>query len=230
MLSCVGGRGEHVWERVLLARWRARRTSAPRNLIWEGRHECCSVREDVDEWGNMCAQQGDSSWPKPRSLIAWRFLLPRLCQWSMIPDFFPWRFFLHVQRSSSRSFKKRTPGASWWFHHGPKLLSWWSHCRWAWAAQSTGRYPEPGLAEHKSFWDQRSSSVVWGEVGLILLSFLYSYCFQRSYLWPSPGAEFGWPIAGLLLTPVRTHFSQNWAHSKTSMGRVTSAQEGITEP
>lgn len=41
MLSSVGGRGEHVWESILLFRWRARRTSALRNLIWEGRRESC---------------------------------------------------------------------------------------------------------------------------------------------------------------------------------------------
>lgn len=76
-------------------------------------------RGDTDECRSTCAQQGDSSRPKQWSLIACRLLLPWLCQWSMIPGFFPCRFFLHVQGSSSRPFKKETPGASLWFHCEP---------------------------------------------------------------------------------------------------------------
>lgn len=45
-------------------------------------------RGAMDERGSMCAQQGDSSWPKQWSLITRRLLLLWICQQSMIPDFF----------------------------------------------------------------------------------------------------------------------------------------------
>lgn len=65
------------------------------------------------------------------------------------------------------------------------------------------RYPGPDPAEGKSFWDQIPSSVVWGDVGLILLSSPYSYCFQRSCIWPSPEADLGGPSPACSLVPYK---------------------------
>lgn len=98
MLSDVGGRGEHVWESILLIRWRARRTSALRNLIWEGRRESCNVRGESDDSGSVCAQQGNSPWPRQWSLTACRLFLPWFCQRCIIPELSPCRFFFFMCR------------------------------------------------------------------------------------------------------------------------------------
>lgn len=178
-------------------------------------------RGDTDECRSMCAQQGDSSWPKQQSLITHGLLLTCLLHWRIIPDFFPWRFFFVCAGSSSRPFKKETPGASWWFHCGPELLSWGSHCRWGWGAQATHRYPGPGLAESKSFESniiQHSMRRGGSDAALLSILLLLS---KKLYL-TFPGQTLGGlSLACSLLSP-RTHFSQNWAHSRTSMGRDAS--------
>lgn len=147
MLNCVGGWGEQVWVRVLLARWRDR-TSAPRKHVWEGRQECCSVGEEMGSSGIsrwlLVAQEMASDCC--RLLPAW------VCQQSMIPDFFPCRVEVFC------TCKCLTQGLS-EMHACSKV----SVLPWALAlvlvlsvqmrlnSSVLGRYPKPSSAQGKRF-------------------------------------------------------------------------------
>lgn len=111
-----------------------------------------------------------------RLLPAW------VCQQSMIPDFFPCRVEVFCTcKSNSRPFRNAhlqqgecsTMGSSSGFGalsaDEIEQLSPW-------------QVSKTQLSTRKEIWVQKSSSLVWGEMGLTLLYHLSSYCFQRSFI------------------------------------------------